>query len=121
MAHLGRRIWVFPDTELPPPGDSALKGHESIIVLNLSKRPVQVTLTLYYTDRAPQVLSPIDVAAERVRCIRLDHESDVGVRVPLETQYAVKLDATGPVVAQYGRLDSRQVNLAYYTTMGFAP
>jgi hypothetical protein len=28
------RTWVFPDAELPPPGDSLLTGHESLIVLN---------------------------------------------------------------------------------------
>jgi hypothetical protein len=40
--------------------------------------------------------------------------------VPVETQYALRVDADQPVVAQYGRLDARQANLAYYTVMGYA-
>lgn len=116
----GRRTWIFPDTELPPAGDSLLKGHESIIILNMNSRPVRVTLTLFFTDAQPRVLPAVEVGAERVRCLRLDNPKDIGATVPRETQYAVRVRASGPVVVQYGRLDARQVNLAYYTTMGYA-
>jgi hypothetical protein len=116
----GRRTWIFPDTELPPAGDSLLKGHESIIILNMNPRPARVVLTLYFTDRPPQALSPVEVEAQRVRCLRLDNPADIGVAVARETQYAVKVRADRPVVVQYGRLDARQTNLAYYTTMGYA-
>jgi hypothetical protein len=116
---LGKKEWVFPDTELPPAGDSLLKGHESIIVLNMGRRDASLSLTLYFTDRDPVRLPPQRVEAERVRCFRMDRESEIGFAVPLETQYAVKLVSDQPVVAQYGRLDPRQTNLAYYTTMGY--
>ena len=43
-----------------------------------------------------------------------------GYKVPLETQYAMKLVSNTPIVVQYGRLDNRQTNLAYYTTLGYA-
>ena len=43
-----------------------------------------------------------------------------GYAVPLETQYAMKLESDGNIVVQYGRLDNRQVNLAYYTTLGYS-
>ena len=36
------------------------------------------------------------------------------------TQYALKVEGSIPVIVQYGRLDSRQTNLAYYTVMGYA-
>ena len=42
-----------------------------------------------------------------------------GFAVPLETQYAMKLESSAPIVVQYGRLDNRQTNLAYYTTLAF--
>ncbi len=118
-AGAGKKVWVFPDTELPSPGDFPLKGHESIIVLNQNRAPARLVLTLYFTDRDPVRLAPLEVGAERVRCIRLDREAEIGFPVPLETQYAVRLESDLPVVAQYGRLDSRQPNLAYYTTMGY--
>lgn len=117
---IGKKTWVFPDTELPPPGDSLLKGHESLIILNMNHKAAEVILILYFTDKAPRSLGPLTVEAERVRCIRLDNEKEIGYKVPLETQYALKLKSNLPVVVQYGRLDSRQDNLAYYTTLGYS-
>ena len=117
----GKKIWIFPDADLPPAGDSLLKGHESIIVLNMNKRLTAVRLTLYFTDQEPVQLIPMEVEAERVRCIRLDDKEEIEYAVPLETQYAVKLESDLPVVVQYGRLDPRQDNLAFYTTMGYCP
>jgi len=115
----GRKTWIFPDAELPPPGDSLMKGHESLIILNLNKEKAKIEITLYFSDDDPVKLSEISVEPERVKCIRLDNSEEIGYSIPLETQYAVKVESTVPVVAQYGRLDARQNNLAYYTTMGF--
>ena len=28
----GKRVWIFPDAELPPAGVNVIPGHESIIV-----------------------------------------------------------------------------------------
>ena len=40
-------------------------------------------------------------------------------KVPFDTQYAMKIESNVKIVLQYGRLDNRQTNLAYYTTLGF--
>ena len=32
----GKKIWVFPDAELPPVGANEIPGHESIIITNAS-------------------------------------------------------------------------------------
>jgi hypothetical protein len=117
----GKKLWIFPDADLPPAGDSALKGHESIIVLNMNDKRAVIQLILYFTDKEPKQLKPLEVEARRVRCIRLDNEEEIGYSVPLETQYAVRLESDVPVVVQYGRLDARQNNLAFYTTMGYCP
>ena len=58
------------------------------------------------------------VAPERVKCFQT-HNSDHFENVPLTTQYAAKVESDIPVIVQYGRLDTRQQNLAYYTTMGY--
>ena len=86
----------------------------------MNRAPATIVMTLYFSDRDPVRLSPMPVAAEKVRCIRLDNEAEIGYKGPLETQYAVKLTADRPVVVQYGRLDPRQTNLAYYTTTGYS-
>lgn len=121
MTHdMGKTQWVYPDLELPPPGDSPLKGHESLIVLNMNDSEAIISLCLYFTDKEPIELSPVKVAARRVRCLRLDNIDDVGVEIPRETQYALRVNADIPVVAQYGRLDTRQQNMAFYTVMGYS-
>lgn len=121
MKHdMGKTRWVYPDLELPPPGDFPLKGHESLIILNMNDADASIVLTLYFTDREPVELAPTKVAARRVRCFRLDKLDDVGISIPRETQYALRVDADLPVVAQYGRLDTRQQNMAFYTVMGYS-
>jgi hypothetical protein len=117
---MGRRQWVYPDLELPPPGDFPLKGHESLIVLNMNDFDATLLLTLYFTDKERVELAPTKVAARRVRCFRLDKVEDVGMKIPRETQYALRLRSDLPVVAQYGRLDTRQPNMAFYTVMGYS-
>jgi hypothetical protein len=114
----GSRTWFFPDGDIPSPGDGELKGHESLIILNPSAEDALVTITVYYTDREPDVLAPQAVGARRVRCIRTDEPID-GYQIPFG-QYALKLESTVPIVAQIGRLDVSQPNLAYYTVMGHA-
>lgn len=116
----GKKQWVYPDLELPPPGDFPLKGHESLIVLNMNDSDASIIITLYFTDKEPVSLPALTVKARRVRCLRLDKEEEIGIQLPRETQYALRLNADVPVIAQYGRLDTRQQNMAFYTVMGYS-
>jgi len=114
--HQGDRTWFFPDGDIPNPGDGELKGHESLIILNPGTEDAVVTMTVYYPEDEPVVLAPQTIAAERVRCIRTNDPID-GYQIALG-QYALKLESTVPIVAQIGRMDVSQPNLAYYTVMG---
>lgn len=117
---IGKRIWIFPDGELPPEGRFDLKGHESIIILNTSSQQAQVNMTLYFTDQNPWDDIEINVDPERVRCIRMDNPNDVaGKAIPRETQYSISLRSNVPVVVQYGRLDTREQPMAFYTNTGY--
>lgn len=117
----GKKIWVFPDMEMPPEGDGPLKGHESVIILNMNDRAANIKISLYFEDRNPILDIPVKVEAQRVRCLRTNNESDFGgVSIERETQYALRLESDVPVVAQYGRLDTRQNNMAFYTVMGYS-
>ena len=78
-----------------------------------------ILITLYFTDKEPISLPALTVKARRVRCLRLDKEEEIGIQLPRETQYALRLNADIPVVVQYGRLDTRQQNMAFYTVMGY--
>lgn len=114
----GKKVWIFPDAELPPKGASAIPGHESIIVANVAEVIAHIQFTLLYEDRAP-VCFPVAVAPRRVRCLRTDRPSDFGAYIATEgVQYAIMLESDVPVVAQYGRADPR--NVAFYTTPGYS-
>ena len=113
----GKKVWIFPDAELPPEGVNAIPGHESIIVTNVTGQTAHLTLTLLYEDREP-VLFHADVAASRVRCLRTNREADFGAYTAREgEQYAIVLESDVPVVAQYGRAEPRAVS--FYTTPGY--
>ncbi len=112
-------MWFFPDAEMPPPGDGEIQGHESVIILNPNNQPATVEVTLYWTAGTPTRFS-CDVASETVRCLRTNVESDMAGHVPsLEEQYAIGLSSDVGIVAQYGRLDVRQPNMAFYSTAGY--
>ena len=55
-------------------------------------------------------------AAAAIRCAAQEN----GVVIPREVQYALRIKSDLPVVVQYGRLDTRQQNMAFYTVMGFS-
>jgi hypothetical protein len=114
----GHYVWFFPDGDLPPACGGTLEAHESLIILNPNDRDAAVILTIYFEDREPVRLPAQTVLASRVRCIRMD--KPIGDFCLPFGQYALKLESTVGVVCQIGRADTRQLNLSYYTVMGFS-
>ncbi len=116
----GKKVWIFPDGELPPAGDFDLKGHESIIILNTTQKKATLKLTIYFADKNPVEHISIVVEPERVRCIRMDNKEDLsGFELPREVQYSMKFESDTPVVIQYGRLDTRDQPMAFYINTGY--
>lgn len=117
----GKKIWLIPDCELPQPGDGILKGHESVIIVNDTCEDAKIRVTLYFTDKECYNEIEWTVKSGRVRCFRMNNPDDMcGYAVPYDTQYAMKIVSSCNIVLQYGRLDNRQTNLAYYTTLGYS-
>lgn len=120
MRETGKKLWIFPDGDLPPPGDGDLKGHEALTITNINDEVAEIELDIYFEDREPDTGIPITVQARRVSCLRLDKPlGPSGYQIPYG-QYSLVLRSTVPVAAVFGRLDVRQTNLAYYTVAGFA-
>lgn len=114
----GKKVWIFPDAELPPEGVNIIPGHESIIITNTGENDAHIKITLFYTDRDPVEDIFVTVGAKRVRCLRTNREEDFGAyTASFEEQYAIMLESDVPVVAQYGRAEPRAV--AFYTTSGY--
>jgi hypothetical protein len=116
----GKKNWIIPDCELPPEGEGELKGHESVIVVNDTDKTARIKVKLFFTDKEPYTDIEWTVEPQRVRCFRMNQPADMsGYVVEKELQYAMKLESSTEIVVQYGRLDNRQVNLAYYTTLAY--
>ena len=120
MKVVGKKYWIIPDCELPPEGEGVLKGHESVIVVNDTNKTATIKVKVFYPDKAPYEKIVWTVKPQSVRCFRMNNLNDMcGYEVEKETQYAMKLSSNAKIVVQYGRLDNRQTNLAYYTTLAF--
>ena len=116
----GSRTWVFPDGDLPQPGDTEPFGHESLVILNMNDRDTKVEFDVYFDKADPVKKLTAVIKAERVRCFRTNEPiGDQKYQIPFG-QYSLVVRSELPVVAQIGRMDVTQPNLAYYTTMGHA-
>jgi len=116
----GHFTWVVPDGWLPPAGgEGDLINHESLMLLNTGKKMARVEIDIYFDDSAPVLGLPLEVGAERIRAIRLDDEAQLGYPLPRAKQYALRIRSDVKIIVQYGRMDTRQPNLAYYGTMAF--
>lgn len=114
----GKKVWVFPDAELPPVGNNPIPGHESIIITNLGDQEACISITLLYVDKDPVGDISVSVGAKRVRCLRTNEDKDFpGHTATIGEQYAILLESNVPVVAQYGRAEPRSVS--FYTTPGY--
>ncbi len=120
MKAVGKKNWVVPDCELPPEGEGVMKGHESVVIVNDTNKKAVIDVKIYFVDKPAYTGIRWEVEPQKVKCFRMNNlEHMCGFEVPLETQYAMKLSSSVPIVVQYGRLDNRQVNLAYYTTLAY--
>lgn len=113
----GKKVWIFPDAELPPEGVNVIPGHESVIVTNVTNEIAKIKITLFYEEQEP-VSFEVEVQSKRVRCLRSNRDSDFGkYTAEMGRQYAIMLESSVPVVAQYGRAEPR--NVSFYTTPGY--
>lgn len=121
MTVKGGTVWYFPDGYLPRKQEhGALEAHEALMLLNPNDKEATIYLDFYFEDRSPIKDILVTVGPERVRSLRLDHPEDIrNVQIPCLTQYAICVRSDIGIIAQFGRLDTTQANLAYYTTMGF--
>ncbi len=120
MKVVGKKYWIIPDCELPPEGEGQLKGHESVVIVNDTNKKAVIDVKIFFVEGKPLEGIKWEVEPQTVKCFRMNNAEHMGgFIVPIETQYAMKLSSSQKIVVQYGRLDNRQVNLAYYTTIAF--
>jgi hypothetical protein len=74
--------------------------------LNTGDAPAEVELTILYADREEIGPYRLRVAAQRVRRARVNDLIDP-LPVPLETDYAIVIRASAPIVVQFTVADTR--------------
>ena len=113
----GAKTWYFPDGYLPEKsGDGKMEAHEALMLLNTGAEDAHIKIDIYFEDKAPVKDIPVKVAAERVKTLRLDNPGDMGgFQIPVLTQYSLRVRSDKNIVVQFGRLDTTQNNMAYYT------
>jgi hypothetical protein len=122
MTALGQRTWVVPAGWIP----AGSTGHEpdftsrdEVVILNTGETDATVSLTVYYAHRDPVTGYEFDVAARRVRRVRVNDLIDPEA-VPLEVMYAVVLEASVPVVVERIHVDTRQAENAMFGGVAYA-
>jgi len=115
----GARVWIVPDGFLPR-GGQGIESHEAICVLNTGTQAAHIVVTAYYADRPPQHGQPVAIPAERDVHLHLDAPAEIGLAIPQETPYGLRVESDRPVVLQHSRMDTRLGGMALFTTMGYA-
>ncbi len=117
----GRTLWAIAEGYIPggSTGEGrALESHETVCVLNAGDADVAVALTLYFAEREPAGPYRFTVPARRTRHVRFNDLADPEP-VPRDTDFSSVVRASGPVVVQHTRLDTRQPALGLLTTLAF--
>lgn len=67
-----KKVWLFPDAELPPVGVHLIPGHESITITNTSDQDANITPL--YTDKEP-VRFKTAVQTHQAHCLQTNEEA----------------------------------------------
>jgi len=117
----GAKNWYFPDGYLPEKTNNGeMEAHEALMLFNVNEQEADVMIDIYFSDRDPVKDIALKVGAERIKTLRLDAPNDIGgLKIPPLTQYAIRVRSSVNIVAQFGRLDTTQNNMAYYGCIGY--
>ena len=116
----GKRFWVFPDGDRPREGSFKRKANETLVILNTTDVLAEVEMTIYFTNKEPLRHSKFTVEPERVKCLKTNDVSDMDGFVPgYREQYAIKLQSTTEIVAQYLKAGTEDQPLHTYGIIGY--
>lgn len=116
----GKKVWLIPDGFLHSVSLNDQVSHEAVCVLNTSDKDAKISLTLYFEDRDAMTGFTADCKAGRTNHIRMDRiVSESGQKIPRDVPYALLVESTEPIVAQYSRLDTSAVEMALMTTIAY--
>lgn len=112
--------WLIPDGFLPDDGAATThESHEALCVLNPTDEDATVDLAVYFADREPLTGLRVAVPARRSIHARLDRlRTPDGDAIPRDVPYALRVSCAAAIGVQHSRMDTRQANMALFTTPG---
>lgn len=119
---IGDTEWTIPGGRVPVDStgpEPEMVSHDRLALLNAGEDLSAVEITLQYADGREAGPYRITVAPRRLRHVRINDLIDP-YAPPLGEAYAVSIEASEPVVAQFGRTDSRQARNATFSTTAYA-
>src|ERR671923_2296073 len=119
---IGQTRWAIAEGYIPASSHGPqpqMLSHESVCLLNASDQEAHVEITVYYAEREPAGPYRITMPARRTRHIRFNNLTDPEP-IPRETDYASVIESDVPIVVQHTRLDSRQAENAFLSTIAYA-
>lgn len=121
MRAIGKKEWVIPGGHIPFQStgkEPEFISQDRISVLNTNNKSVEISITIFYSDK--ETVSPvrIKIQAQRVRKIRIN--DIIGpFPVPLETDYALHIKSEEPVLIQFTRMNTGSDKAAIMGSMAF--
>lgn len=122
MEPIGSRRWVIAEGYIPEGSmvnaDERFISHETACILNTGDKDVDLSITLFFSDRDPVGPYRMTVGARRTLHLRFNDLEDPEP-VPRGNDYASVIESSSPVVVQHTRLDSRAAEVSLMTTMAY--
>lgn len=122
MEAFGKKVWVIAEGYIPSYGtgkEPEFTSHETACILNTSKEPAEVEITIFFSDKDPVGPYKVTVEGERTKHLRFNDLTDPE-KIPLGTDYASVIRSNIPIVVQHTRLDSRQAENALLSTIAYS-
>lgn len=119
---IGDTEWLIPGGHVPVDStgpEPEMVSHDRLTLLNAGGELSAVEITLRYAEGREAGPYRITVAPERLRHVRINDLIDP-YAPPLGRAYAVSIEASAPVLVQFGRTDSRQAENATVSTMAYS-
>lgn len=120
MKEYGKKTWLIPDCFLNSKSRNQSVSHEAICVINTTGRDAKMKFTLYFEDREAMTCFGAECPAMKTHHVRMDKiVGENGEKIPRDTPYAALVESDTPIVVQYSRLDTSEVEMALMTTIAY--
>jgi hypothetical protein len=122
MKAIGHEKWVIPGGHIPLKStgkEPAFLSQDRLSILNTAANAVTVKITVFYTKQDAVTGYTVGIKGQRLKKIRINDLIDP-LPVDLAKDYSLVIEADGPIVVQFMRMNTGHESVSTMGTMGFA-